>query len=164
MEYIAKATTYCSTRGSDSIGPREGWVVPGSLFRPILEIRTRNPHPVDSFRSIRRSVTAPDSTNIEVTSGKGTYISASDMGFWYGSAFRMMAHRYVYMLVHKSSLLWNGPWHQPVIWVRSEPGTALFYAGSGRPGTNKRAGLGQETRHGGLARHGPFTSKSVFLH
>jgi hypothetical protein len=37
---------------------------------------------------------------------------------------------------------------------RSEPGTA-------RPDTNKRAGLGQETRHGGLARHGPFTSKHV---
>jgi hypothetical protein len=36
-----------------------------------------------------------------------------------------------------------------------------------RPDTNKRVGLGQETRHGGLARHGPFTSKSVkpaFLH
>jgi hypothetical protein len=30
-----------------------------------------------------------------------------------------------------------------------------------RPGTNKWAGLGQETRHGGLARHGPFTSKPV---
>jgi hypothetical protein len=35
------------------------------------------------------------------------------------------------------------------------------------PGTNKRVGLGQETRHGGLARHDPFTSKHVkptFLH
>jgi hypothetical protein len=44
---------------------------------------------------------------------------------------------------------------------------ARFYVGLGRPGTNKRAGLGQETRHGGLARHGPFTSKHVkpaFLH
>jgi hypothetical protein len=30
-----------------------------------------------------------------------------------------------------------------------------------RPGTNKRAGLGQEIRHGGLARHGPFRSKPV---
>jgi hypothetical protein len=50
---------------------------------------------------------------------------------------------------------------KPVIWARSEPGTARFYAGPGRPGTNKRAGLGQETRHGGLARHDPFTSKPV---
>jgi hypothetical protein len=50
---------------------------------------------------------------------------------------------------------------KPAVWVRSEPGTARFYAGPGRPGTNKRAGLGQETRHGGLARHGPFTSKPV---
>jgi hypothetical protein len=56
---------------------------------------------------------------------------------------------------------------KPVIWARFEPGTARFYAGPGRPGTNKRVGLGQETRHGGLARHGPFTSnlvKLVFLH
>jgi hypothetical protein len=30
--------------------------------------------------------------------------------------------------------------------------------------TNKRAGPGHETKHGGLARHGPFTSKPVFLH
>jgi hypothetical protein len=50
---------------------------------------------------------------------------------------------------------------KPVIWARSEPGTARFYAGPGRPGTNKRAGLGQETRHVGLARHGPFNSKPV---
>jgi hypothetical protein len=42
-----------------------------------------------------------------------------------------------------------------------EPGTARFYVGSGRPGTNKQAGLGQETRHGVLARHGPFNSKHV---
>jgi hypothetical protein len=59
------------------------------------------------------------------------------------------------------------PGTKPVIWVRSEPDMARFYAGPGRPGTNKRAGLGQETRHGGLARHGPFTSKFVkpaFLH
>jgi hypothetical protein len=50
---------------------------------------------------------------------------------------------------------------KPVIWVRSEPGTTRFYAGPGRPGTNKQARLGQETRHGGLARLGPFTSKPV---
>jgi hypothetical protein len=53
------------------------------------------------------------------------------------------------------------------VWAQSESGTARFYAGLGRPDTNKRAGLGQETRHGGLARHGPFTSKHVkpaFLH
>jgi hypothetical protein len=54
------------------------------------------------------------------------------------------------------------PGMKPAIWARSEPGTARFYAGPGRPDTNKRAGLGQETRHGGLARHGPFTSKAVF--
>jgi hypothetical protein len=56
---------------------------------------------------------------------------------------------------------------KPVVWVRSEPGITRFYAGPGRPGTNKWAGLGQETRHGGLVRHGPFTSKPVklfFLH
>jgi hypothetical protein len=53
------------------------------------------------------------------------------------------------------------PGTKPVIWARSEPGTTRFYAGLGRPGTNKRAGLGQETRHGGLARHGPFNSKPV---
>jgi hypothetical protein len=50
---------------------------------------------------------------------------------------------------------------KPVVWARSEPGTARFYAGPGRPGTNKRAGLEQETRHD------PFTSKPVkpaFLH
>ena len=36
-----------------------------------------------------------------------------------------------------------------------------------RPGMNKRAQLEQEIRHGGLARHGPFTYKhvkSAFLH
>ena len=53
------------------------------------------------------------------------------------------------------------PGTKPAVWARSEPGTARFYAGPGRPGTNKRAGLGQETRHGGLARHGPFSSKPV---
>jgi hypothetical protein len=50
---------------------------------------------------------------------------------------------------------------KPVVWAQSEPGTTRFYAGPARPGTNKRAGLGQKTRHGGLARHGPFTSKPV---
>jgi hypothetical protein len=50
---------------------------------------------------------------------------------------------------------------KPVVWARSEPGTTRFYAGLGRPGTNKRAGLEQEIRHGGLARHDPFTSKPV---
>jgi hypothetical protein len=53
------------------------------------------------------------------------------------------------------------PGTKPAFWARSEPGTAQLYAGPGRPGTNKRAGLGQEIRHGGLARHGPFSSKPV---
>jgi hypothetical protein len=53
------------------------------------------------------------------------------------------------------------PGTKPAFWARSEPGTARLYAGPGRPGTNKRAGLGQEIRHGGLARHGPFSSKPV---
>jgi hypothetical protein len=53
------------------------------------------------------------------------------------------------------------PGTKPAVWARSEPGTARFYAGPDRPDTNKRAGLGQETRHGGLARHDPFTSKPV---
>jgi hypothetical protein len=47
------------------------------------------------------------------------------------------------------------PGTKPVVWARSEPGT------------NKRAGLRQEIRHGELARHGPFSSKPikpVFLH
>jgi hypothetical protein len=59
------------------------------------------------------------------------------------------------------------PGTKPAVWARSEPGTARFYAGLGRPAMNKRARLGQETKHGGLARHGPFTSKPVkpaFLH
>jgi hypothetical protein len=59
------------------------------------------------------------------------------------------------------------PGTKPAVWAWSEPGMARFYAGPGRLGTNKRVGLGQETRHGGLARHGPFTSKHVkpaFLH
>jgi hypothetical protein len=53
------------------------------------------------------------------------------------------------------------PGTKPAVRTRSEPGTVRFYAGSGRSGTNKRAGLGQETSHGGLARHDPFTSKLV---
>jgi hypothetical protein len=53
------------------------------------------------------------------------------------------------------------PGTKPGVWARSEFGTARFYAGPGRPSTNKRARLGQETRHGGLARPGPFTSKPV---
>jgi hypothetical protein len=50
---------------------------------------------------------------------------------------------------------------KPDVWARSEPGTTRLYAGPGRPDTNKRARLGQEIRHGGLARHGPFSSKPV---
>jgi hypothetical protein len=56
---------------------------------------------------------------------------------------------------------------KPAFWARSKPDTARFYTGPGRPGTNKRVGLGQETRHGGLAQHDLFTSKPVkpaFLH
>jgi hypothetical protein len=59
------------------------------------------------------------------------------------------------------------PSTKPAVWARSEPGTTRFYAGLSRPGTNKQVGLGQETRHGGLARHDQFTSKpikTVFLH
>jgi hypothetical protein len=52
---------------------------------------------------------------------------------------------------------------KPAVWARSEPGMARFYAGSGRPDTNKRAGLGQKTSHGGLARHDTFTSNPVFF-
>jgi hypothetical protein len=52
---------------------------------------------------------------------------------------------------------------KPAVWARSEPDTARFYAGPGRPSTNKLVGLGQETRHGRLAWHGPFTSKPVKL-
>jgi hypothetical protein len=55
------------------------------------------------------------------------------------------------------------PGTKPAVWARSEPGTARFYVGPGRPGTNKQAGLGQETRHGGQAWHGPLTPKSVKL-
>ena len=53
------------------------------------------------------------------------------------------------------------PGTKPAFWSRSEPGTARLYAGPGRPDTNKRAELGQEIMHGGLARHGPFSSKPV---
>jgi hypothetical protein len=56
---------------------------------------------------------------------------------------------------------------KPAVWARSEPGTARFYADPGRPGTNKKVGPGKDTKHGGLARHGSFTSKpakSTFLH
>jgi hypothetical protein len=59
------------------------------------------------------------------------------------------------------------PGTKPAVWARSEPGTTRFSAGRGRPDTNKRVGLEQETRLGGIARHGPFTSKHVepaFLH
>jgi hypothetical protein len=54
------------------------------------------------------------------------------------------------------------PGTKSAVWARSEPGTARLYAGSDQPGTNKRAELGQEIRHGGLARHGPLNS--LFLH
>jgi hypothetical protein len=53
------------------------------------------------------------------------------------------------------------PSTKPAVWARSEPDMAQFYVGLGQPGTNKQVGLRQETRHGGLARHGPFTSKPV---
>jgi hypothetical protein len=53
------------------------------------------------------------------------------------------------------------PGMKSAVWARSEPGTARLYAGPGRSDTNKRAGLGQEIRRGGLARHDPFSSKSV---
>jgi hypothetical protein len=53
------------------------------------------------------------------------------------------------------------PGTKSAVWARSEPDMARFNAGLGRPGTNKRAGLGQETRHGGQARHDSFTSKPV---
>jgi hypothetical protein len=53
------------------------------------------------------------------------------------------------------------PGTKPAVWARFELGMTRFYAGTGRPDTNKRAGLGHETRHDGLARHDPFTSKPV---
>jgi hypothetical protein len=59
------------------------------------------------------------------------------------------------------------PGTKPAVLARSEPGTARLYAGPGQPDTNKRAGLGQEIRRGGLAWHGPFSSmpvKPAFLH
>jgi hypothetical protein len=61
--------------------------------------------------------------------------------------------------------------HEPdtklAVWAGSEPGTVRFYADPGWPDTNKRVELRQKSRHDGLARHGPFTSKLVkpaFLH
>jgi hypothetical protein len=54
------------------------------------------------------------------------------------------------------------PGTKPDVWARSEPGTARFYAGPGWHDTNKRAGLRQEIRYGGLARHALFTYKPVF--
>jgi hypothetical protein len=59
------------------------------------------------------------------------------------------------------------PSMKPAIWAQSKPGTTRFYAGPGWSDTNKRAGLGQKTKYGGLARHDAFTSKPVkpaFLH
>jgi hypothetical protein len=53
------------------------------------------------------------------------------------------------------------PITKPTVWARPEPGMARIYAGLDRPDTNKRAGLGQGTRHCGLARHDLFTSKPV---
>jgi hypothetical protein len=59
------------------------------------------------------------------------------------------------------------PGTKPAVWARSESGTTRFYADPGWLGTNKRARLEQETKHDGLVRHDPFTSKTVkpfFLH
>jgi hypothetical protein len=42
------------------------------------------------------------------------------------------------------------------VWARPEPSTAWFYVDLGQPGTNKRAGPRQETKHSGLARHDPL--------
>jgi hypothetical protein len=53
------------------------------------------------------------------------------------------------------------PGTKPAVWARSEPDKTRFDAGPDWPDTNKRAGLGHETRHDGLARHGPFTFKPV---
>jgi hypothetical protein len=50
---------------------------------------------------------------------------------------------------------------KPTVWARSELGMVRFYAGPGRSGMNKWAALGQKTKHGGLARHDPFTSKPI---
>jgi hypothetical protein len=44
-----------------------------------------------------------------------------------------------------------------------EPGTIRFYTDPGRLGRNKQARSRQKTKHGGLARHDPFNSKSVKL-
>jgi hypothetical protein len=42
------------------------------------------------------------------------------------------------------------PGTKPAVWAQSEPSTTRFYADLGWAGTNKRVGLGRETRHGGL--------------
>jgi hypothetical protein len=42
-----------------------------------------------------------------------------------------------------------------------EPGTKPAVWAQSEPGTNKRAGPWQETKHGGLVQPGPFTSKLV---
>lgn len=47
------------------------------------------------------------------------------------------------------------PIMKSAVWVRFEPGTNRFYVGPSRSGTNKKARLGQETKHG------LFTSKHV---
>jgi hypothetical protein len=39
------------------------------------------------------------------------------------------------------------PGTKPAVWVWSEPSMARFYVGLARLVPNKRAGLGQETRH-----------------
>jgi hypothetical protein len=59
------------------------------------------------------------------------------------------------------------PSTKPVVWARSEPDMARFYAGLARPSMNKWAELRQKTRYDGLARYGLFISKPVkpaFLH
>jgi hypothetical protein len=43
------------------------------------------------------------------------------------------------------------PGTKPAVWAWSESGTTRFYVGPGRADTNKWVGLGQKTRHGGLA-------------
>jgi hypothetical protein len=51
------------------------------------------------------------------------------------------------------------PGTKPVVWIR--PRSARPGSMRARADTNKRTGLGQKTRHGGLTRHDPFTSKPV---
>jgi hypothetical protein len=53
------------------------------------------------------------------------------------------------------------PAQSPLFGPGPSPARPGSMRGPARPGTNKWAGLGQEIRHGGLARHGPFISKSV---